>query len=89
MELFYKLYNKGLVSNLIRTKNHYVEDYTDVIRFIVPHKNLPLDFDKWIPAWHGTKFKNIESIAEYDLKLPWKSIKEWNDKSKSKYHSFN
>ena len=29
-----------------------------------------MDWHKWIPAWHGTKFEYLESIVENGLQLP-------------------
>jgi hypothetical protein len=31
---------------------------------------------KWIPAWHGTQFKYLESIVENGLKLPGSKLKD-------------
>ena len=80
MKLYDKLYNKGLVSDLIQFKkedkyspNNY---YIAIKKFIITQKNLSVDYyNTWIPAWHGTKFENLESIVENGLRLPGTKLK--------------
>ena len=39
-------------------------------------KNWDIISKKWISAWHGTKFKYLESIVENGLKLPGSKLKD-------------
>ena len=45
-------------------------------------KNLPKNWDiiskNWISAWHGTKFKYLESVVENGLKLLGTQLKDGN-----------
>ena len=63
MELYCKLYNKGLLSKI---EKYSTSDY--VVKFMVKNKKLPKDWKNWIPAWHGTEFKYLESIVINGLK---------------------
>ena len=47
-----------------------------VKKFIFSQKNSDINYKNWIPAWHGTKFKYLESIAENGLKLPGTKLKD-------------
>jgi len=71
MKLFFKLYNKGLVSDIIDIKH---EGKIVAKKFIISQQYLKKDCNlivkNWIPAWHGTKIKYIESIIKYGLKKP-------------------
>ena len=71
MKLFFKLYNKGLVSDIIDIKH---EGKIVAKKFMISQQYLKKDYNliekNWIPAWHGTKIKNIESIIKYGLKKP-------------------
>lgn len=71
-KMIYKLHNKGFISDYI--KGYYR------FKFICSKKNLPQNWEiiskDWITAWHGTKFKNIESIIENGLKLPGTVLKD-------------
>jgi len=89
MDLFCNLYNKGLATRIIQSKNPYKYgglcsyNYTPPIhisekRILILNNNLPLDWNNWIPAWHGTKFKYLESIIEYGLKLPGSYLENRN-----------
>ena len=89
MDLFCNLYNKGLATQIIQSKNPYkygglcTYNYTPPIdisekRILILNNSLPLDYYKWIPAWHGTQFKYLESIIEYGLKLPGSYLKSGN-----------
>ena len=86
MELFIKLKNKGLAIDIIQKKNPYKYGgwcsfgYTPPIhisekRIIISNKFLPYDWNNWIPAWHGTQFKYLESIIENGLHLPGTYLK--------------
>ena len=68
INLYHNLHMKGFVSNLVPIKNGSI---------IIAQKMLCLpgflkkDYlylvNNWIPAWHGTKLKVLESIADYGL----------------------
>ena len=79
MKLYYKLYNKGLVSGLIQfTKEdkYRHNNYIAIKKFIITQRNLPFNYyNTWIPAWHGTKFNYLESIVENGLRLPGTKLK--------------
>ena len=66
MDLYYKLYNKGYVSNIKEIKSE--EGEIVLKQFIINHKFGQNKYDNWIPAWHGTKFIFIESIIIKGLK---------------------
>ena len=82
MNLLSKLYNKGLISDYIEIESYIVEDFPKekkcvvVKKFIFSQKNSDINYKNWIPAWHGTKFKYLESIAENGLKLPGTKLKD-------------
>ena len=68
MNLFHDLQLKGLVSKIIPIKKH---------KEIIAHKLLCSSFStrnilninkNWVPGWHGTKFKFLESIVRYGLR---------------------
>ena len=69
MDLFHKLYYKNLVSNIVPIKKN-----GEIIaqKLICSNKILPKNwlqlYKNWIPAWHGTKFKFLESIIKNGLK---------------------
>ena len=67
---FYQdLLSKGLVSNIIPIKK---KDKVICQKLIVSQNLLPENFQKineeWIPVWHGTKFRFLESILKNGLK---------------------
>ena len=76
LNLYYYLKSINLIERIVKVKKYNIttknEDYI-AIKFF-PNKKLlqPDDFytvwKKWIPAWHGTKFENIESILKNGLK---------------------
>ena len=74
MDLYYKLYNKGYVSNIKEIKSEEGEIFLK--QFIISHKFGQNKYDNWIQAWHGTKFKYIESIIINGLKLPGTKLKD-------------
>jgi len=69
MELFHKLYNQNLVSNIVPIKKN-----GEIIarKLICAKSILPYNWSQiknnWIPAWHGTKFQFLESIVKNGLK---------------------
>ena len=79
-QLFYKLYNEGLVSDVkkISTLNYGKFDIK-AIKFVCTKKNIIKNWEEisktWIPAYHGTKFDYLESILKYGLKLPQTKLK--------------
>ena len=85
-ELFIKLKNKGLATDIIEKKNPYKYGgwcdfgYTPPIhisekRIIISNQFLPYNWNNWIPAWHGTKYQYLESIIENGLQLPGTHLK--------------
>ena len=88
MELVYKLYKKGFISDYIEIKDE-ISDFWDsskkeikvVAKKFICSKKISLKIwdtisKKWIPAWHGTKFEYLESIVENGLKLPGTKLKD-------------
>jgi hypothetical protein len=69
MELFHKLYNKGLVSNIIPIKKNgeIIAQKLICSQNILPY-NWSTIYKNWVPAWHGTKFRFLESIIKNGLK---------------------
>ena len=69
MELFHKLYNQNLVSNIVPIKK---EGEIIARKLICSKSILPSNWSQikndWIPAWHGTKFQFLESIVKNGLK---------------------
>lgn len=90
MHLFFSLYNKGLVSDIIDIK------YKGEIvakKFIISKKYLKNDYNliskKWIPAWHGTQINNLESIIKYGLKKPRTKLNNTDTTPYSKFDFTN
>ena len=69
MTLFHLLYNKGYISNIIPIKK---KDIIVAQKLICSKKMLPFNssqiYKNWIPVWHGTKYKNLESIIKNGLR---------------------
>ena len=72
IDIMYKsLLSKNIATNIIPLYSH-----GEIIarKIICKLNNLPEKYDigevadNWITAWHGTRFKNLESIAEVGLK---------------------
>ena len=59
----YSLFNQGLISDIIINK--YKNKIIAYKLFLKKYSSTPKD---WIPAWHGTKIENLESIIKYGLK---------------------
>ena len=73
MELYYKLYYKGFVTDM----KEIIRDGRIIAKiFILSKKYESKHYDKWIPAWHGTEFKYLESIVINGLKLPGKKLND-------------
>ena len=75
LNLYTLLSSLHLVDRMIKVKKYNIMTKTDdfiAIKFIPSLQLLPENFSEvrknWTPAWHGTKFKNIESILKNGLK---------------------
>ena len=73
MELYYKLYYKGFVTDM---EEIIKDEKITAKRFILSKKYESKYYDNWIPAWHGTKFKYLESIVINGLKPPGGKLKD-------------
>ena len=59
----YSIFNQGLISDIIPIKHkNKIIAYK---LYLKKYSSAPKD---WIPAWHGTKIENLESIIKYGLK---------------------
>ena len=69
MNLYHNLYSKGLVSNvvLIKKKGKVIAKKLMCSSSILP-SNFNYINTNWVPVWHGTKFKFLESIIKNGLK---------------------
>ena len=83
LNLYTLLTSVQLVDRLIKVKKYNIMTKTDdfiAIKFIPSLQLLPIDFPEvrknWVPAWHGTKFNNIESILKNGLKESGSIIKD-------------
>ena len=83
LNLYTLLQSMNLVDRIIKVKKYNVMTKTDdfiAIKFIPSSKILPENFNevrtKWTPAWHGTKFNNIESILKNGLKESGSILKD-------------
>ena len=59
----YSIFNQELISDIIPIKQK-----NEIIVYKLFLKNYPSTPKDWIPAWHGTKLENLESIIKYGLK---------------------
>ena len=73
LKIYKSLSIKNIAKQLVPISRYFPDNI--VARKIIcklnnlPEKYKSLDIEKnWITAWHGTKFKNLESIAEFGLK---------------------
>ena len=68
LNLYHNLHMKGFVSNLVPIKNgsRIIAQKMLCLPGFLKKDYLYL-INKWIPAWHGTKLKVLESIADYGL----------------------
>jgi len=83
LNLYTLLSSLKLVDRIIKVKKYNTLTKTDdfiAIKFIPSFQILPDNFHevrkKWVPAWHGTKFKFIESILKNGLKESGSILKE-------------
>ena len=67
MILFHDLKLKGLVSNIIPIKKQNEIIAHKLLISSILTKNIFNVTKNWIPGWHGTKFKFLESIIRYGL----------------------
>ena len=69
MQFFHILYNKGLVSKIIpiKKKGEIIAQKLICSQSILP-SNWSSIYKNWVPAWHGTKFRFLESIVKNGLK---------------------
>ena len=68
MILFHDLKSKGLVSNIIPIKKKNKIIAQKLLCSSIPTEKI-LNINKnWVPGWHGTKFKFLESIIRYGLR---------------------
>ena len=84
LKLYALLEESKLVDRIIKVKKYNVFTKTDdfiAIKFIPSYKILPVDFNevrtKWAPAWHGTKYQNIQSILKNGLKESGSILKDY------------
>ena len=69
MNLFHYLNSIGLISNIIPIKKKSKIIAQKLLCFSGLSKSAYNNINKyWIPAWHGTKFKFLESIIRYGLR---------------------
>ena len=77
MNLFHNLYSKKLVSNIVIIKK---KDIIVAKKLICSNNNLKDNFSfinkNWIPVWHGTKFRFLESIVINGLKPSGSQLKD-------------
>jgi hypothetical protein len=68
---FTNLYNKGLISEIKQFKDHGSQA-TTAYKLKISEKYIRKDINSqnWVSAWHGTNYKNLESIIEHGLKFP-------------------
>ena len=86
LNLYTLLKSLKLVDGIIKIKKYNVMTKTDdfiALKFIPSLQVLPDNFSevrkKWVPAWHGTKFQNIESILKNGLKESGSILKDMGE----------
>ena len=76
MNLFHNLYSEGLVSNIVIIKKKDIV----VAKKLICSNNSKNDFSfinkNWVPVWHGTKFRFLESIVKNGLKPSGSQLKD-------------
>ena len=84
LNLYTLLSSMKLVDRMIKIKKYNIFSKTDdfiAIKFIPSIQYLPENFPEvrkyWTPAWHGTKFNNIESILKNGLKESGSILKDF------------
>jgi len=71
-ELYKKLIKKSLAISLIPI---YIKGKIVAKKILCKLNNIAEVDNDWITAWHGTNFKNLESIVEIGLKPPGGKLK--------------
>ena len=81
------LCEKNLISDIIQIKRGKEE--IDGLQLICSQEFLPKNYSSiykdWIPAWHGTNYKNLENIIKYGFKLPGTKLEDGSITPKAKY----
>ena len=69
MNFFHQLYSKGLVSNIVPIKKQgkIICQKLMISKNLLPNNFLSIN-KSWIPVWHGTKFRFLESIVKNGLR---------------------
>ena len=83
INLIYSIFNQGLISDIIPIK--YKDEIIAQKLFLKNHTSTP---NGWIPAWHGTKIENLESIIKYGLKPQGTILPNGKFVPKTKYLPF-
>ena len=83
INLIYSIFNQGLISDIIPIK--YKDEIIAQKLFL---KNYTSVQNAWIPAWHGTKIENLESIIKYGLKPQGTKLPNGKFVLKTKYLPF-
>ena len=77
MNLYHDLYSKNLVSNIVLIKKKGI---VIAKKLMCSNKILPNNFsyinNNWVPVWHGTKFRFLESIIKNGLKPSGSKLKD-------------
>ena len=77
MNFFHELYSKGLVTHIVPIKK---KDKIICQKLMVSQKYLPNNIlminRKWVPVWHGTKFRFLESIVKNGLRPSGSKLKD-------------
>jgi len=76
----HSIFNQGLISDINSIK--YKNEIIAYKLFLKDHTSTPKG---WIPAWHGTKIENLESIIKYGLKQQGTKLPDGQNIPKTKY----
>ena len=80
-EIIRSIFNQRLISNIIPIK--YKSKI--IAQKLLLNNNNPRNCMNWIPAWHGTKIENLESIIKYGLKSQGTKLTNGKIVPKTKY----
>ena len=80
-EIIRSIFNQRLISNIIPIK--YKSKI--IAQKLLLNNNNPRNYMNWIPAWHGTKIENLESIIKYGLKSQGTKLPNGKIVPKTKY----
>ena len=79
-DLFINLFNKRLISDIVQINSGGQIALIYGYQLLCSQEFLPKNYstinEKWIPAYHGTSYKNLESIIKYGFKLPGSKLKD-------------